>query len=92
MSRLPSLTIYHPFERTGHTSHDQWHIAGFLLILAYIVYCTSKLTHYDLIKQLGQLENPASCVHCVVTLGFLVISSIILLLKTLPYTHSSDDP
>jgi hypothetical protein len=61
---------------TGLSREDQWHIALFLFMLSYFVYCTSKVTHYDLIHQLKRLQSPASCLHCVVTLGFMVINII----------------
>lgn len=56
----------------GSTKAEQWHTFFFLLSLSYIVYCTMKLIQLDVINQIRRISNQASCVHCIVTLGFMV--------------------
>jgi hypothetical protein len=64
--------LHGPLSVMGVSGAAQVPTAYFLFSLSYIVYCTMKLIDIDAIEQVKRITNQASCIHCVVTLGFLV--------------------
>jgi len=59
-------------EEIGSSYDDKLHTAYFLFALSFLVYCTSKMIHFDIMDQLRRINTPSSCFHCVITLTFFV--------------------